>query len=559
MKPLWQPCNPPDLAAARALAATLGLPAALAPLLCRHGLSEAVAAADFLKPRLKTLSDPFLLPDMDKAVARIFQAIDAGEKIVLYGDYDVDGVTSLTMLRRMLAQYGNTAACFLPHRVDEGYGLSTDGIERCLAEHAPKLLIAVDCGTSSAREIAALASKDIDVIVLDHHECSGDWPVCAAVVNPKRNGEFGYLCSGGIVFKTCHALLKTRPLQDFDLKSFLDLAALATFADLVPLTGENRLLVRHGLARMQQSCWPGIWALMEVSGVSAPLQASDIGFRLGPRLNAAGRLGTAQAALDLLSTDDPERARALAAELHSQNSERQTIEKSTHQNALSLVSAPDAPAIVVGARGWTPGVVGIVAARLARHFHRPAIVIAFDETGLGKGSGRSITGLSLVKALGKCAPLLEKFGGHEMAAGLTIREENLPAFVTAFEAVVDSLLAHDARNPRLHLDCELSLAEINDQLWDAQAHFEPFGMANPRPTFWVRGVTPGREPVVMKEKHLRLILQHQGTQKAAVFFGGASEPLPPPPWDVAFHLETNTYRGETSLQLQITHLRPASP
>jgi single-stranded-DNA-specific exonuclease len=204
-------------------------------------------------------------------------------------------------------------------------------------------------------------------------------------------------------------------------------------------------------------------------------------------------------------------------------------------------------------------VVGIVAARLARHFHRPAIVIAFDETGLGKGSGRSITGLSLVKALGKCAPLLEKFGGHEMAAGLTIREENLPAFVTAFEAVVDSLLAHDARNPRLHLDCELSLAEINDQLWDAQAHFEPFGMANPRPTFWVRGVTPGREPVVMKEKHLRLILQHQGTQKAAVFFGGASEPLPPPPWDVAFHLETNTYRGETSLQLQITHLRPASP
>ncbi len=555
MNPIWTPCNPPGLAAARTLAETLGLPAALDPLLCRHALDDANLAADFLHPRLKTLGDPLLLPDMEKAVARIFRAVDAGEKIALYGDYDVDGVTSLTMLRRMLAQYGNAAACFLPHRVEEGYGLSREGLERCLAEHAPGLLIAVDCGTSSAREISELSSNHIDVIVLDHHECSGEWPVCAAVVNPKRGTSFGYLCSGGLAFKLCHALLKKRPLPGFDLKCFLDLAALATVADLVPLIGENRLLVRHGLTRMENTSWVGIRALMEVSGVSFPLNASDIGFRLGPRLNAAGRLGTAQAALDLLSTDDIDEARMLAAELHSQNAERQAIEKRTHQSAMELVSKPDAAAIVVGARGWTPGVVGIVAARLARHFYRPSVVIAFDENGLGKGSGRSISGVSLVSALGKCAPWLEKFGGHEMAAGLTILESNLTRFTSEFETAVSMLVDPEDLHPKLHLDCELTLAEINDALWSAQNYFEPFGMANPRPTYWVRKVSPAREPMVMKEKHLRLFLTDRQTQLAAVFFGGAAEPLPPPPWDVAFHLETNTFRGETSLQLQITHLR----
>lgn len=555
MKPIWQPSNPPELASARTLAGTLGLPPALAPLLCRHQLDEAAKATHFLYPRLKTLSDPFLLPDMEKAVKRIFKAIDAGEKIVIYGDYDVDGVSSLTMLRRMLAEYGNTAACFLPHRVDEGYGLSADGIARCLAEHAPTLLIAVDCGTSSSREISELSLNRTEVIVLDHHECSGQWPDCVALVNPKRGDDFGYLCSAGIVFKTCHALLKTRPLPKFDLKSFLDLAALATVADLVPLIKENRLLVRHGLTRMETSSWAGLRALMEVAAVSFPLSAPDIGFRLGPRLNAAGRLGTAQAALDLLSTDDPVRARSLAAELHSQNAERQTIEKQTHQSAMELLSFSDSASVVVGARGWTPGVVGIVAARLARHFHRPSIVIAFDENGLGKGSGRSITGLSLVSALKPCASLLVKFGGHEMAAGLTIREENLTAFIFEFEKTVASMLGADDLIPRLHLDCELTLSEITDELWQAQNLFEPYGMANPRPTYWLRGVYPARPPMVMKEKHLRLMLRDRQMERSAVFFGGASEPLPPPPWDVAFHMETNTYRGETSLELHVTHLR----
>ncbi len=495
------------------------------------------------------------LPDMEKAARRILQAVDAGQKIVLYGDYDVDGVTSLTMLRRMLAAFGNDAACFLPHRVDEGYGLSREGIERCLAEHRPQLLVAVDCGTSSAREIADLMKSGIDVIVLDHHECAGEWPECVAVVNPKRGNDFGYLCSGGIVFKVCHALLKLRPLAGFELKEFLDLVALATVADLVPLIGENRLLTRHGLTRMSNTRWVGLQALKEVAGVGDGPGATDIGFRLGPRLNAAGRLGTAQAALDLLLTNDRDRARELAAALHAQNAERQMVEKRTAQVALEMVTQPEAHGIVVGARGWTPGVVGIVASRLVRQFHRPSIVIAFDEAGMGKGSGRSITGLSLVEALGRCAPFLEKYGGHEMAAGLTIREENLAAFAKAFATTVEALISPENLLPRLNLDNELTLAEVDENLLEAQTVFEPFGMANPRPSFWVRGVRPGRDPVVMKEKHLRLVLKQGGTMRTAVFFGGATEPLPPPPWDAAFHLEANTFRGETRVQMQIIRLR----
>ncbi len=556
---IWHSYEHPKLAEATALARDLSLPLSLAPLLCRQGLLDKKLAADFLSPKLKNLSDPFLLPDMAQAVDRIVKAVDAREKIVLYGDYDVDGVAALTMLRRMLAGYGCEVACFLPHRVEEGYGLSRDGLERCLAENQPQLLVAVDCGSSSAHEIADLQKSGIDVIVLDHHECSGEWPRCVAVVNPKRGTDFGYLCSGGLAFKMCHALLKTRPLPAFDLKSFLDLAALATVADLVPLAGENRLLVRHGLQRLAVTNWPGLRALIEVSSLSPPYRASDVGFRLGPRLNAAGRLGTAKTALDLLSTDDPVQAVELAAMLQKQNGERQILEKATWQEAVKLVSDPAATALVVASQEWSPGVVGIVASRLVRQFHRPSIVIAFDKNGLGKGSGRSIRGLSLVAALKSCASFLKKYGGHEMAAGLTIEESQLPGFTVALQKFVAAALAPEDFLPRLHLDAEIPLSDLDEEFLHAQGQFEPFGMDNPRPFFLLRKVSPDRPPVVMKEKHLRIVLRQGLTLHAAVFFGGNEKPLPPPPWDVAFRVEANHFRGETTLQIQIEHLRSAQP
>ena len=413
-------------------ASQLGIARFTAELLLRRGLSCAADAEQFLAPRLKSLRDPMLLPNMSAAVERILAAVDRRERIVLYGDYDVDGVTSLALLTRLLRAMGAEPACFLPLRADEGYGLSPDGVARCVSEHAPQLIIAVDCGTSAVAEIAALQAQGIDVIVLDHHECKEALPQCAALVNPKLGDDFHYLCSVGIVFKVAHALLKQRPVDGFDLKECLDLVALGSVADLVPLRSENRVFVRRGLSQLAESKWIGVRALVEVSGLRAPFSPANIGFGLAPRLNAAGRLGTAQDALELLLTEDAGRARTLATSLDAQNRERRAVEEAVFQQAeVQLAEWFDATrdaAIVVGAAGWHTGVVGIVASRLQKRHHRPTFVVGFDETGIGKGSGRSIEGLSLVAALERCAGLLDRHGGHEMAAGLTLREARFAEF-----------------------------------------------------------------------------------------------------------------------------------
>ncbi len=409
-----------------------GLPS-IARLLQGKGLVNDEQASAFLRPRLRRLSDPFLLPNMKIAVDRILHAISEQERIVLYGDYDVDGVTSLALLNEMLRAYGATPALFLPSRMEEGYGLSAEGIERCWQAHQPQLFIAVDCGTSSCAEVAEVRARGADVIVLDHHEPKAALPDCVAIVNPKATGDFafGYLCSVGIVFKLCHALLKTRPLPDFDLRRRLDLVALGTVADIVPLEAENRILVHHGMHEIARRRLLGISELLNVAAVRSPILAEHIGFRLGPRLNAAGRLTTAEKALRLFLTGDSAEAIALAADLDGQNRDRQNVEREIVQAAEAKIaeeSLGESPAIVLGDRTWHPGVLGIVASRIARSYHRPTIIVGFDEAGLGKGSGRSIPGLSLVAALGRCAGHLEKSGGHEMAAGLTIREENFSDF-----------------------------------------------------------------------------------------------------------------------------------
>ena len=352
-------------AAAKELAHALDVPAFMARLLARRGFRTPAEAYDFLHPKLNLLSDPFALPNMSVAIDRILRAMTAGERIVLYGDYDVDGVTSLTILSGLLHAYGANVNCFLPMRMEEGYGLSADGVARCVKEFNPQLLIAVDCGTASVREIASLCKQDVDVIVFDHHEPQSELPACAALVNAKLGDTYHYLCTAGLMFKVCHALLKRRPLPGYDLKDSLDLVALGTVADLVPLVEENRILVRRGALELARTRRPGLRALMEVSAVkSSPVRPVDIGFRLGPRLNAAGRLGTALAALELLTTADEKRARDLASLLDHQNRERQTVEQQTLVDAQKQLSelCDCGPlghaAIVVGARGWHPGVLG---------------------------------------------------------------------------------------------------------------------------------------------------------------------------------------------------------
>ena len=548
----------------------------IARLLFRKGFKSSDDVQSFLQPRLSSLSDPFLLPQMRAAVARVLGALDSHERIVLFGDYDVDGVTSLALLAEMLRGYGATPELFLPLRMEEGYGLSHESVERCLEQHRPQLpdqlasarkpsvlLIAIDCGTTSVAEIAELKARGVDVIVLDHHEPKSQLPDCVAIVNPKADSAspFHYLCSVGIVFKLCHALLKTRPLPEFDLKSKLDLVALGTVADIVPLVEENRMLVQRGAIEIGRTSRVGLRKLMQVAGVRPPILPDDIGYRLGPRLNAAGRLSTAEKSLRLLLTNDEDQAAALAIELDQQNRARQEVEKEILAAAIVTIekqfdAARDA-AIVAGARGWHPGVLGIVASRIARKYHRPTIIIGFDEKGVGKGSGRSIAGLNLVDALTRCAATLEKFGGHEMAAGLALHEESFPKFAEAFCSTARQLLSEQALQRSLRLDHELPFTNIDVEFLRWHELLQPFGNGNPQPLFFARAVEPVGAPRVSNEKHLIFRLRQGARHRRAVYFDGAANEFPPPPWDVAFRIGLDEYGGETLVSMRIEGLRAA--
>ena len=536
----------------------------IARLLSRKGFLTADEVQSFLRPRLKLLSDPFLLPNMQAAVSRILAALDRQEKIVLFGDYDVDGVTSLGLLAETLRAYGAEPDLFLPLRMEEGYGLSRESIERCLEQSHPQLLIALDCGTSSAAEIAHLQNRGVDAIVLDHHEPKLVVPDCVAIVNPKidPSSPFHYLCSVGIVFKLCHALLKTRPI-DFDLKSRLDLVALGTVADIVPLQGENRTLVQRGAVEIARSNRLGLKKLMELSAVKPPIHTDDIGFRLGPRLNAAGRLSTAEKSLRLLLTQDQAEATELAEFLDKQNRERQEVEKKIFAAADEKIAIEFDPvrdaAIVVWANQWHPGVLGIVASRLTHKYHRPTLVIGFDESGIGKGSGRSIEGFNLVQALSHCAERLEKFGGHEMAAGLTVRAADVDLLKTEFCRVARELLSDDDLQPRLRLDHEITFAELNLDFLGWHEILQPFGSGNPQPLFFARAVEAVVPPRLVGEKHLQLRLRQQNYHRRAIFFDGATIELPRQPWDVAFRIRPDEYEGETRLELRVEALRESEP
>ena len=551
----------PVLFSDRPLVEELGCTPLFARLLNLRGLNDPAEARLFLDPRLKNLSDPFLLPGMRVAIDRILQAIDCKERIVLYGDYDVDGVTSLALFTRILRRLGADPKPFLPLRMDEGYGLSPDAVARCVAAHQPQLLLALDCGTCSVAEIAGLRAQGVDVLVFDHHESKGEQPDCLALVNPKLGKDFHYLCSAGIVFKACHALLKARPTPDIDLREYLDIAALGTVADIVPLKGENRVFVQRGLIQLERSRWPGLRALIDSAGISAPFTPADIGFKLGPRINAAGRLASAEQALELLLTEEPRRAQAIAEGLSEQNRERQEVEKAIHREAEAMVAreyAPEHAAIIVGGDGWHPGVLGIVASRLSKAYYRATFVIGFDENGLGKGSGRSIEGLSMVKALSNCSAHLVKFGGHEMAAGLTIERTQFADFQASFRKHARSLLTDDQLRPRLYLDAELPLADVHFDFLEHHERLQPFGIGNAQPLFLARNVRAA-EARILKEKHYKFSLLQNGGGRAqeAIYFGGAQQPQPSAPWDIAFQVARNEYNGRVSVQLEIKALRAA--
>ena len=555
----WIIREKPDVGKVTAIVEEFGVRPLVAELLIHRGFTDSAEISGFLHPRLQDLSDPFLLPNMEAAVARILEAVDRKETVVLYGDYDVDGVTSLTLLHAFLKAYGLTAQPFLPHRMDDGYGLNDHGLERCLSEFSPSLIIAVDCGTSSISQVRMLKERGIDTVIVDHHESNtGELPPAVAVVNPKLGADWHYFCTAGLIFKLGHALLKRRRNPALDLKDWLDVVAMGTVADLVPLTGENRTLVRKGLQQLAQSRHAGVAALKEVAGVTARPEAYDIGFKLGPRLNAAGRLDTAQVSLDLLMTRDAGQARLLAEELDGQNRNRQNLEQRIRDEAVGMLRALNGnlgKGIVLGSDDWHAGVVGIVASRVVKEFHRPSFVIAFDQEGVGKGSGRSIPGVSLVQALNACRDLLLAGGGHDMAAGLTLRRENLDAFRERFSQYLEENTPPELFTPRLDIDLVATLDQIDLDLLDSYELVQPMGMGNPAPLFMSRAVRLADEPRILKEKHLKLPLRQNGATLDLMWFNAGHVELPPGPWDVAYRISRNVFRGRSSVSATIEALR----
>ncbi|MBE0543762.1 MAG: single-stranded-DNA-specific exonuclease RecJ [Verrucomicrobia bacterium] len=573
MKYRWSPA-PPQPLLAQQLATRLRISPLLAQCLLNRGLSEPERLEQFLEPRLRQLADPFLLPNMRAAVERLFRAREAGEPIVIFGDYDVDGVTSATLLVEMFTTLGWQAECYLPHRMDEGYGLSQDGVENCLKKFPTTLLLAVDCGSTAVNTIAWLKERGVEVIVLDHHQVSQPAPSAVALVNPQLStlnapmpAAFTELCSVGLAFKLAHALVKQGRENglpgalDFDLRPLLDLVALGTIADIVPLVGENRILVSAGLSRLQTTQRPGLVALKQVAQTPPEIGTYEVGFQLGPRLNAAGRLETAEEALHLLQARDLKEALPLAHALDSRNRERQKIERSIHEEVAGAVRAKFNPqtdfVIVEGQLLWHIGVVGIVASRVLQEFYRPTIIVGGDG-GHWRGSGRSIPGFDLAAALRECDDLLVRHGGHAMAAGLTIQPDHLDAFRQRLNELARRALKPEDLQPPLRLDAEVGLDEISLTSLAEFSRLKPTGQGNPGVQFYARKLTHQRplQRMGSEKQHVKLWVTDGLTTHEAVWWGAGKESLPVGKFDLAFAPQLNEYNGRRTVQLKVLDWRP---
>jgi len=562
--------NPPDPLVVLALAESLVCPLWLASLLVNRGVITADSARKWLDPKLKDLTDPFLIPGTEQAVGRILHAIENRERITVFGDYDVDGLTSVTLLSQVLRQAGANVAVFLPHRLEEGYGLSIEALERCLEETSPNLIITVDCGTNSVEAVKSAKSVHVDVIVTDHHAISPEPAPAIALVNPRLSTDekLHILAGVGVTFKLCHALIKRvkilKPdsaLAQFDLRDVLDLVALGTIADLVPVTGENRIFVSHGLRLINQTKRIGLKALIHVAQIKNQIDTYEVGYLLAPRLNATGRLGTAQTSLQLLQTEDVKEAADLATELDDANRERQQVEKSIVTSLMlktEISMKSGHPYSVVEAdKSWHPGVVGIAAARIMQKYFRPTIVIGNDDQGRAKGSCRSIPGFNMVEALAECSDLLTKHGGHAMAAGLELEWKNIEAFRLKFEQVARLRLKGMALTPQLSIDGWLDAREINDQTLTMLEKLRPFGMGYPEPVWGCRGIAltgPARE---VGKGHLKARFLCQGVVLDAIGFGLYQKPLPSGPINAAFHLRKDSYMGNEKIVMHLKDFQPS--
>lgn len=558
-----------------ALSKAAGVSPVLAELLLRGGHREAESAAKFLQPVLASLNDPFLLRNLDAAAARLGMAIARREDIVVLGDYDVDGVSSTALLVSILRRFDLQPRFIVPRRSEDGYGLSRSAIDRALEKGKPALFLALDCGTNSHDEISYLTGLGIEVIVIDHHRSKEGGPCPALLINPhvqadETGGDAPWrnLCTVGLVFKLAHGLLKQLRAENhpvahrIKLRDYLDFVAMGTIADLVPLLGENRILARHGLKILQGTLRPGLRALMDVAGLrpGQDVMPVDISFRLGPRINASGRLADAALSVELLLSEDSQFCGETARQLEAFNRERQEIERGITFEAERMIETQFAtlPGIVLFSESWHPGVVGIVAGRVTRKYNRPCVVLG-NEGDMAKGSGRSIDGINLVEVLGTCCEDLASWGGHPMAVGVSLPKKHLEKFRADFAEAVRKHAGGDIAESRLEVAVWLTPEQIRETLMDELEALHPFGQGNPEPVFGVRGVVLRSTPDVFKDVHFRFSFDDARGRRLHGVAWKLAHRLPPTgvPLDFAVELKWNHFNDRKLLQLGLIDWRPS--
>ena len=571
MRHIWK-IEKPDEGLIKEFFKQLGVSELLCRCLVNRGLSSVESAVDFLSPKLSNLAAPELIPNLSMAVDRLFQARSKKQKIVVFGDYDVDGITSTTILLESMQALGWDICAYLPNRVDEGYGLTSEGVENCVKTHNPKLLIAADCGSTSLAVIEKLKSQKIDVIVLDHHQVSDPPPKPVALVNPqletKSPKRFHELCTAGLAFKLVHGLIKLGrnkgepAFKEYDIRLLLDLVALGTIADLVPLVGENRILAVKGLEQLNRTDRIGLNALISESDIKGPIGSFEVGFQLGPRLNAAGRLKSAMTSLDLLTSSEQGAASNLACMLDRQNRERQKVEKDITQQVMERLRTQFDPvndyAIVEGETDWNIGVVGIVASRVQKEFYRPTFILGGSPDGM-RGSGRSIKGFDLAAALHQCGDVVNRHGGHAMAAGINLDPENINLFRKRLNDTVRSSIRESELTPTLRLDGATPLRKLTIDAIDSLQALQPVGQGVAPVHLSVNDLEVDATVRWMgaEKQHAKLHVTDGNSTVEVVYWNALGKSMPEGRFNLAVQPSINIWRGNKSIQLKMLDWQPS--
>ncbi len=561
-----------DQVVVRQLANTLGVSESLANLMVQRNINSKAEAQAFFNPSLDYLHDPFLMKDMNLAVDRISSAINKNEKILVYGDYDVDGTTAVAMMYSFLKERYSNVIYYIPDRYKEGYGLSLKGLDFAY-ENNCKVVITLDCGIKAVEKVKYARTKGLDVIICDHHYPGDEIPKATAVLDPKQPScSYPYkdLSGCGVGFKLIQAYSRVHAIPFDAIAHYLDLVAVSIASDIVPITGENRVLAYFGLKRLNDSPRTGLKEIIRESEVSKELTVEDIVFKLGPRINAAGRMETGSKAVDLLVSDDIKLAAEISKEISNFNIERRTVDRTITTEAMRMISEDlrnvNARTTVLYNPAWKKGVIGIVASRLIETYYRPTVILT-ESNGFATGSARSVQGYDLYQAIEACSDLLESFGGHMFAAGLTMKKENIGKFKERFEEYVNNTISEDQLVPRIFIDTELSFSEINEEYFKILSKFQPFGPDNMSPLFLSKNVIDsgmGRM-VGSSGEHLKLDLcqESAGTKiLPAIAFGQANHfdhIKTGKPVDICYSVEINEFRGNRTLQLNIRDIKPSEP